>query len=106
MSLCRLLGNSTSGLCALAFLLMSGAGVASADRVVNANVPVVISDDITNQVTEVISAGSGGEEEEGGGQCTICHRPPGNSSNESTLTVGCPAVPAHLAHGDSEGGCS
>ncbi len=36
---------------------------------------------------------------------TICHRPPGNPENEHTITVGAPAVPAHLAHGDSIGQC-
>ncbi len=59
MNLCRLLGNSTIGLCASAFLLMSGAGIASADRVVNANQPVVIADDVTNRVTVVESASGG-----------------------------------------------
>jgi hypothetical protein len=36
---------------------------------------------------------------------TICHRPPGNPENEQTITVGAPAVPAHLAHGDDIGEC-
>ncbi len=36
---------------------------------------------------------------------TICHRPPGNPENEHTITVGAPAVPAHLAHGDDIGEC-
>ena len=43
----------------------------------------------------------------GGGEekVTICHRPPGNPENEHTITVGAPAVPAHLAHGDDIGEC-
>jgi hypothetical protein len=36
---------------------------------------------------------------------TICHRPPGNPANANTLSVGSSAVPAHLGHGDSIGGC-
>ena len=36
---------------------------------------------------------------------TICHIPPGNPSNEHTLCVGTPSVPAHLHHGDYVGPC-
>jgi hypothetical protein len=36
---------------------------------------------------------------------TICHRPPGNPEAAHTITVGLPAVHAHLAHGDSLGVC-
>src|SRR5687768_9394498 len=36
---------------------------------------------------------------------TICHIPPGNPDNAHTITVGAPAVPAHLAHGDTLGPC-
>jgi hypothetical protein len=37
---------------------------------------------------------------------TICHIPPGNPSNAHTITVGAPAVPAHIAnHGDTMGPC-
>lgn len=44
---------------------------------------------------------------EGRGQqkVTICHIPPGNPANAHTITVGAPAVPAHLAHGDLLGPC-
>ena len=37
---------------------------------------------------------------------TICHVPPGNPANFHEITVGAPAVPAHLAHGDNIGPCS
>lgn len=37
---------------------------------------------------------------------TICHIPPGNPANAHTITVGAPAVPAHLRHGDSLGACA
>jgi hypothetical protein len=40
-----------------------------------------------------------------GHKTTICHIPPGNPANEHTITVGNPAVPAHLAHGDYIGPC-
>jgi hypothetical protein len=40
-----------------------------------------------------------------GQKVTICHRPPGNPDNAHTLSVGAPAVPAHLAHGDTLGPC-
>jgi hypothetical protein len=36
---------------------------------------------------------------------TICHIPPGNPNAAHTITVGLPAVEAHLAHGDTEGPC-
>src|SRR3712207_1537572 len=36
---------------------------------------------------------------------TICHIPPGNPGNAHTITVGEPAVDAHLAHGDRLGAC-
>ncbi len=35
-------------------------------------------------------------------QVRICHLPPGNPTNVQLITVGAPAVPAHLAHGDAE----
>lgn len=40
-----------------------------------------------------------------GWKVTICHLPPGNPENAHTLSVGAPAVRAHLAHGDKLGAC-
>ena len=37
---------------------------------------------------------------------TLCHAPPGNPDAAHTISVGAPAVPAHLAHGDTEGACA
>lgn len=36
---------------------------------------------------------------------TLCHIPPGNPQNKQTITVGLPAVRAHLKHGDTVGAC-
>jgi hypothetical protein len=43
--------------------------------------------------------------EEAAESVTLCHVPPGNPDAAHTVTVGAPAVPAHLAHGDAEGAC-
>lgn len=37
---------------------------------------------------------------------TICHIPPGNPGNNHTISIGIPAVRAHLAHGDIGGSCN
>jgi hypothetical protein len=56
---------------AVCLFLLATAGPAHADRVVNANEPIVISDDVTNQTTPVVSAtgssspGSGGNSNPG-----------------------------------------
>jgi hypothetical protein len=44
--------------------------------------------------------------EEAEASVTLCHVPPGNPDAAHTVTVGAPAVPVHLAHGDAEGACS
>lgn len=36
----------------------------------------------------------------------VCHRPPGNPGNATTIVVGAPAVGAHLTHGDTLGECA
>jgi len=40
-----------------------------------------------------------------GERVQVCHAPPGNPSNARTITVSINALPAHLAHGDTEGPC-
>jgi len=39
------------------------------------------------------------------GKVTICHIPPGNIENAHTITIGKPALKAHLAHNDVLGSC-
>ena len=39
------------------------------------------------------------------GTITICHRPPGNPTNERTLTIGYSALSSHEGHGDTLGPC-
>jgi len=45
-------------------------------------------------------------EEDGEAKVLVCHVPPGNPENPVTIEVAEPAVPAHLAHGDTEGACA
>ena len=35
----------------------------------------------------------------------ICHIPPGNPDNRHEILIDFHAVPAHLAHGDTQGSC-
>jgi len=46
------------------------------------------------------------KEEHGHDKVVICHRPPGDPTNEQTLQVDQSAVAAHMAHGDSMGACA
>ena len=48
---------------------------------------------------------SNNEDQSKESKVTICHIPPGNPGNAHTISVGSPAVRAHLAHGDVEGSC-
>lgn len=36
----------------------------------------------------------------------VCHIPPGNPANAHDIEISINALPAHLAHGDIEGGCN
>ncbi len=47
----------------------------------------------------------GEDDEKEDKKVTICHVPPGNPANNHTITVGRPAVRAHLRHGDYLGEC-
>ena len=42
----------------------------------------------------------------GASKVDVCHAPPGNPDNAHTITIGAPAVAAHLAHGDTEAACA
>ncbi|HUF89330.1 MAG TPA: hypothetical protein VMR66_05055, partial [Gemmatimonadota bacterium] len=48
------------------------------------------------------------EDDEDAGQTLVlvCHVPPGNPDNPVTIEIAEPALPAHLAHGDTEGPCA
>jgi hypothetical protein len=66
------------------------------------------TDSSQNNATLAMSqSGSADSSEQGGGvgKTTLCHIPPGNPANAHTITVGNPAVKAHLAHGDKLGAC-
>lgn len=53
----------------------------------------------------IVSAPATQAQGRGQEKVTICHIPPGNPDNAHEITVGAPAVPAHLAHGDTLGEC-
>ena len=54
---------------------------------------------------EEVPGGDEGEEETEGTKVAVCHVPPGNPEHPHTIEVDDSAVPAHLAHGDTEGAC-
>ena len=57
-------------------------------------------------VTQTVIEDDGVVTQSGVGKVTICHIPPGNPGNAHTITVGEPAVVAHVAeHGDTIGPC-
>lgn len=45
------------------------------------------------------------DEDDNDGEVTLCHIPPGNPAAAHTITVGAPALDAHLGHGDFQGTC-
>jgi len=55
---------------------------------------------VIQQVTATVEPPSGEE----GGKVLVCHKPGGKQGGH-TLSIGRPALPAHLAHGDYEGAC-
>lgn len=61
---------------------------------------------VLHDLDDGIGEPPGDEDEDSTGKVTICHRPPGNPDNAHTITVGEPAVQAHLRnHGDTLGPC-
>lgn len=56
--------------------------------------------------TTVSSEEESNNDSNGGFKIAICHKPGGNLANAHTITVGAPALTAHMAHGDSLGACS
>jgi len=72
------------------------------------------TDDVKITVNEIVNPPPGGggsgddppvddepDEKDGKNKVTICHIPPGNPENAHLITVGEPAVLAHIAHGDT-----
>jgi len=71
------------------------------------------TDDVRITVNEIDDGSGGGgsgndppvddgpDEKDGKNKVTICHIPPGNPENAHLITVGEPAVLAHIAHGDT-----
>ncbi len=55
---------------------------------------------------ETTLAAAKSNEKKNGNKTCLCHIPPGNPDNAHTICVGSPAVPAHLAHGDTLGACA
>jgi hypothetical protein len=79
-----------------------GAGLA-AFALIGCNIgnPTASSDDASLRLQGSAANGSDSAK-----KVTICHLPPGNPENAHTLSVGAPAVKAHLAHGDYLGACA
>jgi hypothetical protein len=96
--------SSSAVLVALCTLLMGGCGggTVSEERGTGAD----RSGDALGGASSTPNSGTveEAEAEEGEG-VKICHIPPGNPANAHTITVGEPAVKAHLRHGDTLGEC-
>ncbi|AGC42050.1 lipoprotein [Myxococcus stipitatus DSM 14675] len=93
----------SSLLVALCVLLASGCGGAPTADGENGGDPqaggLEGSTDVEGNVDPVSGEGAGRD------KVTVCHIPPGNPANAHTITVGAPAVKAHLKHGDTLGAC-
>ncbi|NRD51525.1 hypothetical protein HRD49_09785 [Corallococcus exiguus] len=66
---------------------------------------LVSGDDNLGGAAGEAPAADGGTAPGGNTGITICHIPPGNPANAHSITVGVPAVAAHLRHGDTVGAC-
>ena len=64
------------------------------------------ADDAEGEEPEDEEDPEGEEEDAGQAKVLVCHVPPGNPENPVTIEVAEPALPAHLAHGDTEGACA
>ncbi len=73
------------------------------------DISVVVAGPTDATTTATFSCTPGPEQDpidpDGDGLVTICHIPPGNPAAQHTITVGAPAVQAHLGHGDTLGPC-
>jgi hypothetical protein len=65
-----------------------------------ATLPAAYADDLTEE--DILSL----QDPTNPKKVTICHIPPGNPDNRHTITIGAPAVAAHVSeHGDYIGPC-
>ncbi len=78
-------------------VLLSLLGLLSAGLAGNSLFTPVLANDLT--AYDILSL-QGGQT-----RVTICHIPPGQPDNRHEITVGEPAVAAHIAHGDYIGPC-
>lgn len=78
-----------------------GDGDATPDDAFRVQIFDRVQGDATSGVEDVVAS-----QEEAAEAVTLCHAPPGNPDAAHTISVGAPAVPAHLAHGDTEGECA
>jgi hypothetical protein len=94
--------SSSAVLVALCTLLMGGCGGGTVSEESGAG-----AERSGDELGASTSNGGATTEEGGGGDegVTLCHIPPGNPANAHTLTVGEPALKAHLRHGDTLGAC-
>jgi hypothetical protein len=58
-----------------------------------------------NDGSLALSQSGAASDSAGAAKTVVCHIPPGNPANAHTITIGNPAVAAHLAHGDKLGSC-
>jgi hypothetical protein len=81
-------------------LLVVAAAVAAAGSILFTGTPAAFADDLTEE--DILSL-----QDPSVVKVTICHIPPGNPAERHEITVGEPAVAAHIRdHGDYIGPCS
>jgi hypothetical protein len=99
--------SSSAVLVALCTLLMAGCGGGTLSEEGSAGADS--SGDALGGSSSLPNTGTAEDVEEDEGEegqgVTLCHIPPGNPANAHTITVGAPAVKAHLRHGDTLGAC-